>query len=175
MFFEAPEIIAQIPDIRQVYAVNEKQEAQLDAAVSALDNDIFLETMDETKTARWEQMVNISPSDTDTLSERRLRVQAKVTEHMPFTYRVVVKKLYALCPHGLVISFNWVEQGVTVRVPAEYKNLCGDIAELLENVLPLNMTHSVTLLYSTYGTLAKCTHGRLAGYTHQQVRDGAAL
>lgn len=175
MFFEAPEIIAQIPDIRQIYAINEKQEARLDAAVSVLDDDIFLETMDETKTARWERMLNIAPPDTDTLADRRLRVQAKVMERMPFTYRVVLKKLYTLCPHGLMTSFRWADQDVTIRVPAESGNLCGDIAELLENVLPLNMTYSVTLLYSTYGTLARHTHGGLAGYTHQQVRDAAAI
>lgn len=175
MFFEAPEIIAQIPDIRQIYAINEKQEARLDAAVSVLDNDIFLETMDETKTARWERMLNIAPQDTDTLADRRLRVQAKVMERMPFTYRVVLRKLYTLCPHGLMTSFRWADQDVTIRVPAESGNLRGDIAELLENVLPLNMTYSVTLLHSTYGTLARHTHGELAGYTHQQVRDAAAI
>lgn len=175
MSFEAPEIIAQIPDIRQVYAAGEKQEARLDEAVSVLENDIFLETMDEAKTARWERMLGIAPPDTDTLAERRLRVQAKVMERMPFTYHVVLKKLFTLCPHGLITSFKWAEQDVTIRVPAESRNLCGDMAELLENVLPLNMTYSVTLLYSTYGTLSRHTHGGLSGYTHQQVRDRAAV
>ena len=175
MSFEAPEIIAQIPDIQQIYAVNEKQGAELDGAVSALDGDIFLGTMGEAKTARWERMLGIAPPDTDTLAERRLRVQARVMERMPFTHSVALKKLYILCPHGLMVSFNWVEQDVTVKVPAESVNLCGDIAELLENMLPLNMTYSVTLRYGTYGALARHTHGALAGYTHQQVRDGAAV
>ena len=175
MSFEAPEIIAQIPDIQQIYAVNEKQGAELDGAVSALDGDIFLGTMGEAKTARWERMLGIAPPDTDTLAERRLRVQAKVMERMPFTYHVVLKKLFTLCPHGLITSFKWAEQDVTIRVPAESRNLCGDMAELLENVLPLNMTYSVTLLYSTYGTLSRHTHGGLSGYTHQQVRDRAAV
>jgi len=175
MLFEAPEIIAQIPDIRQIYAMGEKQEARLDNAVSVLENDIFLETMDEAKTARWERMLSIAPSSTDTLTERRLRVQAKAMERMPFTYRVVLRKLYTLCPHGLATWFNWEGQDVTIKVPAASRNLCGDIEGLLEDVLPLNMTYSVTLVYGTYGALARRTHGKLAGYTHRQVRDGAAV
>ena len=175
MSFETPEIIFRIPDIRQIYAAGEKQEARLDGAVSALENDIFLETMVGEKTARWERMLNFSPAGTDTLWERRVRVQARVMERMPFTYRTVLRKLFILCPHGLMASFKWAEQDVIIKVPAASRNLCGDIAGLLEDALPLNMTYSVTLLHSTYGTLAGHTHGRLAGHTHLQVRDGAAL
>lgn len=175
MLFDAPEIIRSIPDIKKIYEINEDQEAVLDASVNALFDDIFLETMDETKTARWEKMLSIIPLDTDTLSERRFRIQTRVLERMPYTYRVILRKLQTLCPSGVDWTVDTEKQLIIVRVALASKNMRADVDELLDNVLPLNMEYTLIILYNTYAMLAKHTNGNLKQFTHQQMRDDTAI
>lgn len=175
MLFDAPEIIRSIPDIKKIYEINADQEALLDASVNALFDDIFLETMDETKTARWEKMLSIIPLDTDTLSERRFRIQTRVLERMPYTYRVILRKLQTLCPGGVDWTVDTEKQFIIVRVALASKNMRADVDELLDNVLPLNMEYALIILYNTYAMLAKHTNGNLKQFTHQQMRDDTAI
>lgn len=175
MLFDAPEIIRSIPDIKKIYEINADQEAVLDASVNALFDDIFLETMDETKTARWEKMLSIIPLDTDTLSERRFRIQTRVLERMPYTYRVILRKLQTLCPGGVDWTVDTEKQLIIVRVALASKNMRADVDELLDNVLPLNMEYTLIILYNTYAMLAKHTNGNLKQFTHQQMRDDTAI
>nr|DAL57074.1 MAG TPA_asm: tail protein [Caudoviricetes sp.] len=175
MLFDAPEIIQSIPDIKKIYEINADQEAMLDASVNALFDDIFLETMDETKTARWEKMLSIIPLDTDTLSERRFRIQTRVLERMPYTYRVILRKLQTLCPGGVDWTVDTEKQLIIVRVALASKNMRADVDELLDNVLPLNMEYTLIILYNTYAMLAKHTNGNLKQFTHQQMRDDTAI
>ena len=175
MLFDAPEIIRSIPDIKKIYEINADQEAMLDASVNALFDDIFLETMDETKTARWEKMLSIIPLDTDTLSERRFRIQTRVLERMPYTYRVILRKLQTLCPGGVDWTVDTEKQLIIVRVALASKNMRTDVDELLDNVLPLNMEYTLIILYNTYAMLAKHTNGNLKQFTHQQMRDDTAI
>lgn len=175
MLFDAPEIIRSIPDIKKIYEINADQETMLDASVNALFDDIFLETMDETKTARWEKMLSIIPLDTDTLSERRFRIQTRVLERMPYTYRVILRKLQTLCPGGVDWTVDTEKQLIIVRVALASKNMRADVDELLDNVLPLNMEYTLIILYNTYAMLAKHTNGNLKQFTHQQMRDDTAI
>ena len=175
MLFDAPEIIRSIPDIKKIYDINADQEAMLDASVNALFDDIFLETMDETKTARWEKMLSIIPLDTDTLSERRFRIQTRVLERMPYTYRVILRKLQTLCPGGVDWTVDTEKQLIIVRVALASKNMRADVDELLDNVLPLNMEYTLIILYNTYAMLAKHTNGNLKQFTHQQMRDDTTI
>lgn len=169
MLFDAPEIIRSIPDIKKIYEINADQEAVLDASVNALFDDIFLETMDETKTARWEKMLSIISLDTDTLSERRFRIQTRVLERMPYTYRVILRKLQTLCPGGVDWTVDTEKQLIIVRVALASKNMRADVDELLDNVLPLNMEYTLIILYNTYAMLAKHTNGNLKQFTHCQT------
>lgn len=175
MLFDVPEMIGNIPDIKQIYEINEKQEKALDDSVSALWDDVFLYSMGIEKTRRWEEMLGLVPLDTDTLDERRFRVQTKVLERMPYTYRVVLRKLETLCSAGLTWSVDADAENVVVKVALGSKNMREDVEELLENILPLNMVYSVIILYNTYERIGSHTYEELATFTQQQMRDDTAI
>lgn len=70
--FEAPEIIRNIPDIKAIYDMNEKQGENLETEVERMDNNLFLESMDEAMTARWETMLEITKADNDTIAGQEI-------------------------------------------------------------------------------------------------------
>ena len=52
--FDAPEIIKRIPDIEQIYRINETQGDELDRCLEKIERNICIDTMDEGTTQKWE-------------------------------------------------------------------------------------------------------------------------
>lgn len=169
--FNAPQIYLDIPDIAQIYDINAKQEQALDETVAGLDADIFLDTMGETKIARWEKLLGISPQDDDRLDDRRLRVKSKVLEKLPYTYRVIIRRMDALCPDGYTLELSNNRNAVTVKLALKSKKMITQVGDMLEQMLPLSVLYDVTILYNTYALLAYKSYGALSAYTYQGLRD----
>ena len=56
---EAPEIIKNIPDIKQIYDINEMQGDTLDQTVEQIDSDMNIDEMDASTVERWETILMI--------------------------------------------------------------------------------------------------------------------
>lgn len=169
--FNAPEIFTNIPDIAQIYAINDEQIAELEDAVDQMNDNIFLDSMNEEMIARWEKMLDIIPLDDDTLDDRRFRVKSKVLEKLPYSYRVILAKLDTLCPDGYQFIIDEDRLSVETKLALKSKRMITDVDEMLEDVLPLNMTYVVSILWNQYETLARYTHEHLASYTQKQLRE----
>lgn len=171
--FNAPQIFMQIPDIKQLYEINDGQESDLDAAVEELENNLFFETMDEEGVRKWERLLQITVPDNDTLDDRRLRVKAKTLEKLPYTYRTLVRRLETLCPDGYKIETIDEENGpyMNVKVALKSKRMIDAVRELLEECLPLNVSLNVMIMYNTYEVLQGFTYEKLQQYTYKQLRE----
>lgn len=138
---------------------------------TAMDNQ-FLSTATEYGIARWEGVLDISPRGGDTLEDRRFRVKARVNEQLPYTVRVLEQKLVTLCGEdGYSITFNHGAYTLTVKVALSAKSNFDDVDDLVRRIAPANLVIIVELKYNQYETLSKFTHGQLANYTHDQLRN----
>lgn len=169
--FNAPKIITQIPDIAQIYDINDRQIAELDAATEQLDANILPDTMSEENTKKWENILKIVRQDDDTLNDRRLRVKTKILEKLPYTYRVVLSRLNALCPDGYSMEINDSRTDIVVKVALKSKKMVDAAEEMLENYIPLNMTLKVMIMYNTYEVLQKFTYGEMQKHTYKDLRE----
>lgn len=167
--FNAPTIITQIPDIRQIYDINDRQGKELDAAVRQMDDNLFFDSMDDNMISRWESILKIEPKDDDSIDDRRFRIHSKVVENLPYTRNVLVKKMKALCPYGYVLDFE--PKKVTIKLVLKSKQMMEDVINFLENILPLDMTYQVSILFNTYKTLSQYENQYLKAFTYKSVRD----
>ena len=170
--FNAPQIITQIPDIAELYDINEDQCDDLDDAVQELDDDLFLSDMHESFIARWEKILGITPGADDTLPIRRFRIITQMMDKLPYSYRVLCEKLDALCPGGYELELTDNKTNANILIAVGSLSAQDSVSELLDRVLPLMMTYSISTLYTRYGRLTRYTHNELATRTHQQIRDG---
>lgn len=164
-----------VRDIRDMRALCEAQQPEVsgawDAAQAALD-DQFVQTSGEYGVGRWEKILNIFPKATDSLSDRKFRIKARLNERLPFTLRVLEAQLEHLCgPGGFSLAILPGESLLTVKVALEAKNNFTDVALLLQRIVPAAIQIRLSLKYNQHGTLAPFTHGHLAGYTHANLRD----
>ena len=169
--FNAPEIFTNIPDIAQIYEINNKQSDDLDRALAQMDDNIFLDRMDAETCLRWEKILGITAFDDDTIEDRRFRIKSKVLEKLPYSYRVIIEKMDVLCPDGYTFIIDDDQLSVEAKLSLKSQKMIKDVDELFDNVIPLNMTYVVSVLWNSHAVLSKFTHEELSRFTHQELRE----
>lgn len=101
----------------------------------------FILTADEYGIARYEKMLGIFPEPDDTPGSRRKRVQSRWYDTVPYTFKVLLRKLSVLCGDtDFTLTHNFSE-GYTLRLKTGME-LYGQVDELermLDEVLPCNL------------------------------------
>ena len=170
--FDAPGIIENIPDIATIYETNDEQADELDEAIETLDDNIFLDDMHEDQIVRWENILKISPATDDSWDDRRFRVKTKVLERLPYSYRVIINKLETLVPDGLSVSIDNDRLHLDISLALRSVKMLADVEEMVEKMLPLNMTFTIIILYNQYSIyINRWTHGQLHASTHAHLRS----
>lgn len=169
--FNAPNIITQIPDIAQIYAINEEQGEQLDADVEQINNDIFVDSMGDDTLKHWEEIFNLTVLDDSSLDDRRIKVKGKMMEKLPYSYRVVIANLDALLPNGYDLTINEDLTYMQVKIVLTSKYMLANVQQFLDSIVPLNMVLDVVLKFNTYNVLGLYTHDHLSQYTYQGLND----
>lgn len=146
LLFEAPEIFMQLPDIKQIYKINEKQIDRLNEAVYQLDSNIFLEDMGKNQIERWEAILGITPFDNDTIEDRRFRIKTRILERPPYTYKIFIKKLKVLSPESKVERSS---NHVIVHIEPISLKMKDEIKRMINEILPLNLTYCIAVVIET--------------------------
>lgn len=170
--FRAPDIIADIPDLKQMYEINAKQISELQKQLEQMDRNLVFDTMDEAQTARWEVMLGIVPDDNETLVERSFTVKTRVFGEKIYTFKSLQKRLNALCGD---IEVTRTYRHVIVKVALSSAKMASRIDEYLDEVLPLDMTYEVIILYNTWADISKYIWAELSKYTWQQIKTDVSL
>ena len=141
-----------------------------------LMNDQFISSATENGVSRWEKMLLLSPGDTDTLPERKFRVQSAMSGRLPFTIWVLREQLDSLCgADGYELTVDYGNYKVTVLLALAAQNEFDAVTELLQKMLPANLVIEVSVQYRRHSELTAWGHEDLAFHTHQYIREGGEL
>lgn len=153
----------------------ENPEFQLLADTSEeIKNDGFISTCGLYGIARFECMLGITPQDYDTLEARRRRVLARWNNQLPYTWRVLLEKLSALCGAG---NFDAELEGyvLTLVTRLSLSSQIDELNHLLNTILPANiqansvneLTDSINLHRWTAGCVSIDRHITIDADTRQ--------
>ena len=120
----------------------ENPELQLlnDNSETLMDNQ-FIVSCNEQGISRFEKMLNIEPLPSDSLQTRIGRVWAKWIDTIPYTIKALKNKLDVLAGEGThteVVDYN--NYTLSVKIDIESSNVFKAVNELLEDIIPMNMT-----------------------------------
>ena len=171
-----PRVLEGIPDLEQFYEACDEQFSRLSDDVESLEDDLFFEDMGESRVTRWEKMLALTPSEDETLEERRFRVQTKVLDKLPYTYRVILSELRALAGDAELTIID-TENGpeVSVSVSLSNQSMLSAIANVLDIKMPLNMAYKLEVMYNTHGELVTYTHDQLHVFTHEGIKTSETI
>lgn len=164
-----PEYMQEYVEMRQVMLGQQPDVDAFHEGVDRVWNNQFLSDADEYGVGRWETILAITPKATDTLDERKFRIQAWWTQELPYTLPKLNEMLEALCGAG---NYNVIMDNRNYRITiklgiAEHYS---DVASLLERVCPANLACDVLVMFNTHNTLAAFTHSQLAAMTYEQLK-----
>ena len=166
-------------EIYEMQAAAEAENSELNLlwqGAEDLMNDQFIESATENGVSRWEKMMLLGHKDTDTLPQRKFRIQSAVSGRLPFTVWVLREQLDHLCgAEGYELTVDHANYKVTVLLALEAQNEFDAVTELLQKMLPANLIIEVLVQYRRYGELTEWGHEDLAFYTHQYIREGGDL
>lgn len=165
----------QLQDVKEFNYIYSTAEIENDAfeqeAIRQLLN-LFIETADEEGIEDLETKLSIKPKATDSLSDRKFRLLARINQQLPYSWAKLHQQMQALCgEEGYSLNRIVGEYKIIVRVALTAKSNFDDVGTMLERVVPYNTVIDLSLLYNQNSTLAQFTHAQLNAYTHKQLRE----
>ena len=165
-----PNALSGIPDLEQLYEAIDDQVEKVNDEVAQLDEDTFFDNMSENRVKRWENMINLTPGQNDSLDDRRFRIQSRVVDKLPYSYRIILSDLHALDPEAQM-EIDWEHLNVKVYMALSSQSMVADVEALLEKKLPLNLTYEIIIVYNTWGEYESDTWGDVSTMTWQQMKE----
>lgn len=171
MQLDYPDHVLSIKEIAYIFAQEEKVGTKYEDAVQNVEDDIHITTARESGIARREKILGISPLDTDSLEDRRFRVRGQWYDVYPYTMPDLIHRLDMLLgKNGYTIALDYEEEVLTLLVELTRRRMLLTVMDLLEKIVPLNITMSIGLRYNQHYRLRGYTHGDMAAMTHYAIR-----
>ena len=151
----------------------ENPELQLvEDASETVKNNMFVLYADEAGVKRYEKMLGLTPTQSETLHDRQTKVLTHYTNAGIYTLEYLIERLNILCGadnYSLELIPN--EYKINIRIHLRIKKLIGIIKSMLMQMIPANILCTCDFMYNTHEVLAKYPTYLLMQFTHQELYD----
>lgn len=167
-----PSVLQEFEEFKELFKAEQKQVDELWEMIYGILNEAFIDTAEDTGLKRWETALNIAPLDTDTTAVRRMRIQAKLIEDVPYTWNNLKKMLGSLCGEdGYTLELKSKEYTLVIKVALTSKKMKEEVETMCDRVVPANLILDIDLMYNTYEILKGYTYGQLSNKTYAELRN----
>lgn len=168
-----PEGLRNVKENHAILTVAEQPEmVNLWDAMDDVLKDQFILDATENGVSRFEAIMKVVPKADQSLDERKFALLTKNNEQVPFTIASLEQRLGLLCGEGgYEVSRDVKNKVLNVSVALAAKHNYTVVEELLERIVPVNMTINLSLKYNRNSAVAEYTHGGLEEFTHDQIRN----
>lgn len=167
-----PQFIQEYAEMKHIMNTEQPEVQELEDTTEQVKDDMFIQFTDEPGIARYEKMLGITPLDDDKLEDRQAKVLSIYNNNTIYTYKGLIERLKILCGEGnFSAELIANEYKLNVGIGLSSKKMFKVVEDMLKNMIPANIEWNLSLLYNRHEDLAKYTHGELAQYTQEQLRD----
>lgn len=142
------ELVSYLPTFMQKYkeptAVLEAENPEFAIAWSGADRILynhFIATADEYGIARFEKLLGIFPTEEDDLESRRMKVQTRWVNKIPYTFRVLAEKIGTLSNGAdFTIEADFCQEyKMSVHAMLELVGQVGELERIVDGLVPCNI------------------------------------
>lgn len=127
-----PPFLENMTEFRLLDNVSEKQIKALYDEIEARNDDLLIMTATEAGIARREAILKIKPGENESLEARRARVLLKWYDRVPYTRRVIERKIASLCGDGnYQIDYDPIELELFLKL----SNVSEEVAMMVHQTL----------------------------------------
>lgn len=166
-----PEVVSKIYAFQAIAEAEDAAFSEAWAASQAVKDDQFIESATRRGIERWERRLGIAPKANEALEDRKFRLFSRFNEQLPYTEQALKERLTTLCGDGFMVSLDTASATLTVRIELTVKEQFEVVAQLLEDIVPLNVGIDLSLRYNSHAVIKRQTHAQLAARQHTQIRE----
>lgn len=167
-----PPIYREIEEFQELANIYNLEINKVDDELIRVFNNFFINTLDEQGCQRWEKICKIKINSNFSLEDRRFAIKVKLLGTSPYTkkrFDELLTQLVGKDNYKLIADYN--NKNLSCFVDLGVKNQLYAVRELLENILQMDWTFDVELLFNTHEILSAYTHEHLGRFTHNQLRE----
>lgn len=167
-----PFFVANTKEFKELHKV---LQPEVDSLFKEADNrliDMFVLGSSPYATVRYEKIVGIVPKLTDSLYKRQLDILAIYNEVPPFTYERLEEILISLLGiGGFKIQLDIEKFYLKVILSKENLQYEKQVNDILERIVPVNITLDYEVDWNTWGDLKAFTWEEISNATWKQARE----
>ena len=134
-----PPVIRELREIQSLSKSNSKELTLLWQTYEKLLDNQFVHDAHEEGIKRWEKILEIRPSGSATLDDRRFTILNRLNVKIPYTFTMLKNKFLSMYGEGCTIKLINETNTVVVRVPASEINKLREIRDMIEVIIPANL------------------------------------
>lgn len=172
MQLDYPAVILNIDEIKALYDMEEKTGMQLEKILGNLDSDIHISTATAEGIARREKILGINPLDTDSFEDRKFRVNTKWYDTYPYTLPNLKSRLDDLVGNeNYTLELDYDVLMMKCRLALERKEMYNAVIDLIEKIVPLNISLDISVMYNCHLDITSYTHEQLSQLSHKTIKE----
>lgn len=154
-----PPVYREVRDYQQICTAEKVQFEHLADGIRRVQDNFFIQTMDEDSVSRWEQVFHIrARPSTETLTFRRQRVLARLRTRPPFTLGFLYQQLDELIGAGQwTCDVNYPAYTLTIGTDLERRSAQSELLHLVNQIKPAHIAFHPYFFYEP-----SCLHACLA-------------
>ena len=131
-------------EIKQITKVEQKETDALDYEIGRILDNAFIQDCDEYGIKKYEKLVGVTPTAQDTLESRKSRVLIRWNDFIPYSYKVLIRKLNIFCGvNNYDISGDLKNYELVIQTMLSLPGQSKELEVMLNKMLPLNIALSV--------------------------------
>lgn len=139
-----PGFVSEYREIKEILRAEDPEIQTMEDTANRARDCSFISHCGEDGAERFERMMNIIPTSSDTLEERRARILIRWNEAPPYTMAALEKKLSAVCGSGnFSIGGGLGEYRLDISVTLCRAGQVEELERLLRKIVPANLIVSV--------------------------------
>lgn len=167
-----PPVYSDIQEFKQLSKAYNIECERLAEYLKSIHDNYFIDTLNEYGCSRWEEILNLKANASYPIEDRRFAIKVKRLGQRPYSYSKLVEMLTSLVgADGFKLNLDTSRNHLKCMIALGEKRQIGAVKDLLEKIVPLNISLEVDLLYNTHADLEKFTHADMESYTHTDLRE----
>lgn len=170
-----PDIFHDIREFKEVFSAVSAVASKFEDKIKQQKADfyIYLEDISEAGVDRLAKSLKIDVSGL-AFDDKVFKIKTVLLDKRPYNIPNVKNMLASLCGEdGYSFDVDNDNLNVSVGLDLGRKNQFAAVYELLDKVVPSNMSLNIELLYNLHSDISDKTHDDLSAMTHEQIRSDA--
>ena len=137
-----------VQELLEVKHIMETESIEFNLLVKEYQNllsDQFVHEATENGLSRWERILKINPKPTDTLESRRWEILNRLNIKIPYTFKMLKNKLYALYGDSYTIKLISDIYTIRIRLPPVSDSELRSTFNMVDVIAPANMIIDIAI------------------------------